>query len=100
MVINSMLIDRDTIKFEEATKDFPKNLKNLRKLFSPIIADLDQDGYPDILLNDHGLDIRVCWNNKGKFQYLYNILMGDLHGVTLGDIAMDGNQELLRGIQK
>jgi len=27
-------------------------------------------------------------------------LMGDLHGVTLGDIAMDGNQELLRGIQK
>ena len=62
MVTNIMLIDRDTIKFEEATKDFPKNLKNHRKLFSPTIA--------------------------------------DLHGVTLGDIDTDRNQELLRGIEE
>ena len=95
MVTNPMLIDRNTIKFEEATKDFPKNLKSLRKWDSPTIADLDQDGYLDILLNDHGLGIRVCWNNKGKFQYPYDMLMGDLHGVTLGDIDTDGNQELV-----
>ena len=86
---------QDTIKFEEHKNDFPKKLKNLRKWDAPTIADLDSDGYPDLLLNDHGFGIRVCWNNKGKFADPYDIIMGDLHGMTVGDIDGDGQLELL-----
>ena len=80
--------------FEEATADFPREEKNLRKWDAPVVADLDQDGYLDLLLNDHGFGLRVCWNNNGRFAYPYDIIMGDVHGVTVGDFDLDGLQEI------
>ena len=82
-------------KFVKAKKDFPREETNLRKWDAPTIADLDQDGYPDLILNEHGLGIRICWNNKGKFAKPYDLIMGDLHGVSVGDYDRDGNLELI-----
>lgn len=59
------------------------------------MADLDQDGYVDLVLNDHGFGVRICWNNKGRFAKPYDLIMGDLHGITVGDIDQDGNLELV-----
>jgi len=84
-----------SIRFEEVKRDFPIEDKNLRKWDAPVIADLDQDGYPDVLLNDHGFGIRVCWNNKGHFSKPYDIIMGDLHGISIGDFDFDGNLEII-----
>lgn len=81
--------------FSEAITDFPRKEKNLRKWDAPVIADLDQDGYPDLILNDHGLGISVCWNNKGKFAKPYDVIMGDLHGVSVGDFDFDGINEMV-----
>ena len=81
--------------FTEVRKDFPRTEKNLRKWDAPVVADLDQDGYLDLILNDHGLGISICWNNKGKFAKPYDLIMGDLHGVSVGDFDMDGNLELI-----
>ena len=81
--------------FTEAHKDFPRLEKNLRKWDAPVVADLDQDGYLDLLLNEHGLGISVCWNNKGRFAKPYDIIMGDLHGVSAGDFDLDGNLEVV-----
>ncbi|WP_420400462.1 CRTAC1 family protein [Flagellimonas sp.] len=81
--------------FAEVLADFPRKEKNLRKWDAPVIADLDQDGYPDLILNDHGLGISICWNNKGKFTKPYDLIMGDLHGVSVGDFDLDGNNELI-----
>lgn len=81
--------------FEESFEDFPRKEKNLRKWDAPVVADLDQDGYPDLVLNDHGLGISVCWNNKGKFAKPYDVIMGDLHGVSIGDFDFDGNNEMI-----
>ncbi|MGB4959692.1 MAG: VCBS repeat-containing protein, partial [Saprospiraceae bacterium] len=80
--------------FREAFKDFARVEKNLRKWDAPVIADLDQDGYFDILINEHGYGISVCWNNKGKFAKPFDIIIGDIHGIALGDFDMDGNLEL------
>lgn len=90
-------LEKETVglSFKEVKKDFPRVEKNLRKWDAPVIADLDQDGFVDILLNDHGLGLQVCWNNKGKFAKPYDIIMGDLHGVTVGDFDKDGNLEMV-----
>ncbi|XMO85880.1 CRTAC1 family protein [Algibacter sp. AS12] len=83
------------VAFKEVFKEFPRQEKNLRKWDAPVVVDLDQDGYLDLLINDHGYGIQVCWNNKGKFAKPYDIIMGDLHGVSVGDIDFDGNLEVI-----
>ncbi|MEO1451310.1 MAG: hypothetical protein AAFV07_17395, partial [Bacteroidota bacterium] len=40
--------------FSEIKTDFPDQGKRLKKWDRAISADLDQDGYPDLILNDHG----------------------------------------------
>ncbi|RPD93366.1 CRTAC1 family protein [Aureibaculum marinum] len=81
--------------FIEVFNEFPRQEKNLRKWDAPVIADLDQDGYLDLLINDHGYAVQVQWNNKGKFTKPYDIVMGDLHGISVGDFDSDGNLEII-----
>lgn len=81
--------------FVEVYKEFPRTEKNLRKWDAPVVADLDQDGWQDLLINDHGLGIQVQWNNKGKFAKPFDIIMGDLHGVSIADFDQDGNLEVV-----
>lgn len=85
----------DQIQFIEAHQDFPREEKNLRKWDAPTVADLDQDGYLDLILNDHGFGLRVVWNNQGRYAKPYDLIMGDLHGVTVGDLDQDGKLEIL-----
>ncbi len=83
------------VRFTEIFKEFPRQDKNLRKWDAPVVADLDQDGYPDLLINDHGFGVQVQWNNKGTFTKPYDIIMGDLHGISIGDYDKDGNLEVI-----
>lgn len=91
--VNSTNAQNDS--FKEVFKEFPRQEKNLRKWDSPVVADLDKDGYADLLINDHGYAIQVQWNNKGKFAKPYDIIMGDLHGVSVGDFDNDGYLEVI-----
>ena len=85
----------DDLKFKEETKAFPTSEKDLRKWDAPIVADLDQDGNPDILLNDHGFSVQVMWNDNGRFGKPIDIIMGDMHGIAVGNIDADENLELI-----
>ncbi|MBU2886380.1 CRTAC1 family protein [Gilvimarinus agarilyticus] len=71
------------------------NDRNMRKWDAPVFADLDQDGWVDAVLNNHGYGIQVAWNDEGEFAEPWDLLMGDIHGVTVGDIDNDGLLELL-----
>ncbi len=88
-------INNSQDSFVEVSKDFSIKEKNLRKWDAPVVADLDQDGYPDLLVNDHGYGVQVCWNNKGKFEKPFDIAIGDIHGVSIGDIDKDGILEVI-----
>ena len=88
-------VNIETNSFKEVIKEFPRQETNLRKWDAPVVADLDQDGYPDLLINDHGYGIQVCWNNKGVFDKPYDIIMGDLHGVSVGDFNKDGDLDII-----
>ncbi len=94
-VSDDSVVSNEAVHFEEALDDFPREEKNLRKWDAPVVADLDQDGFVDLLLNDHGFGVRICWNNKGKFAKPYDLIMGDLHGISIGDIDRDGNHEIV-----
>ncbi|NJB85964.1 hypothetical protein GGR26_001732 [Lewinella marina] len=82
-------------RFAAAEGAFPQDLKDLRKWDAPTVADLDQDGWPDLILNDHGYGIRILWNNKGRYAKPYDLLMGDIHGVTVADFDRDGRLDLV-----
>ncbi|MGJ8724117.1 MAG: CRTAC1 family protein [Roseibacillus sp.] len=69
--------------------------KNLRKWEGPNVADLDQDGWPDLIINEHGYAIQIMWNNKGRFAEPWDLVMGDLHGITIGDYDQDGLHEVV-----
>ena len=94
-VAQKSAISNSKDSFVEVSKDFPIKEKNLRKWDAPVVADLDQDGYPDLLINDHGYGVQVCWNNKGKFENPFDIAIGDIHGVSIGDIDKDGILEIV-----
>lgn len=93
--INVKSTNAQNDSFKEVFKEFPRQNKNLRKWDSPVIADLDKDGYNDLLINDHGFGIQVQWNNKGKFAKPFDIIMGDLHGLSVGDFDNDGYLEII-----
>ncbi|MEP4079555.1 CRTAC1 family protein [Haloferula sp.] len=81
--------------FVSAGSDFPRSEKNLRKWETPVIADLDQDGWVDMILNEHGFAIQIAWNNKGKYAEPWDLVMGDIHGISIGDYDQDGLLELI-----
>lgn len=81
--------------FEEATSDITFENVNRRKWDNAIIADLDQDGFQDLLLTDHGYSIKLYWNNKGKYAKGTDLIVGDMHGITVGDYNSDGEIDIL-----
>ncbi|WP_309005904.1 VCBS repeat-containing protein [Pelagicoccus sp. SDUM812005] len=59
------------------------------------MADLDQDGWVDMILNEHGYAIQIVWNNEGTYAKPWDLLMGDAHGITVGDYDQDGLYEMV-----
>ncbi len=87
---NANSIDNQ-VNFSEATKAIiPLEDRCRRKFDNAVIADLDQDGYMDLLLTDHSRRVEVFWNNKGTFVQGKPFIMGDTHGLAIGDYNQDG----------
>lgn len=76
----------DVVQFEERSR---------RKFDNAVIADLDQDGWLDLLLIEHSRRVELYWNNKGKFEVGKPFIFGDTHGMTVGDYNRDGLMEIL-----
>ncbi|BCO19664.1 hypothetical protein KUC3_25210 [Alteromonas sp. KC3] len=91
---NSENISNERILFKQEGKHLPLTNSSLRKWDVATVADLDQDGFPDLLLNDHGFSLKVLWNNNGRFAKPYDLIMGDMHGITAGDFDKDGSIEI------
>ncbi|MBC3759191.1 CRTAC1 family protein [Hyunsoonleella sp. SJ7] len=82
------------LSFSES-KDFPKEERSRRKFDNAVIADLDQDGWLDLLLTEHARRVEVFWNNKGTYELGQPFIFGDTHGISVGDYNGDGLQEVL-----
>ncbi|WP_226702721.1 CRTAC1 family protein [Microbulbifer elongatus] len=88
-------LKNEGIQFTTVNNGFFAHQKNLRKWGAPVVADLDRDGWPDVILNEHGFGVRIIWNNAGEFSQPFDLLMGDSHGVSVADFDQDGALEVI-----
>ena len=81
--------------FSEKKDIIPLEDRSRRKFDNAVIADLDQDGYLDLLLTEHSRRVELFWNNKGTFVKGEPFIFGDTHGIAIGDYNFDGRTEII-----
>lgn len=84
-----------TTLFSETTTVLPTEGVSRRKWDSALVSDLDQDGWPDLILTEHSLRAELYWNNKGKFSAPIYLINGDTHGIAASDYNQDGKIDLI-----
>lgn len=82
------------VKFTDAIDDIPLENEERRKWGNALISDMDGNGFQDLLLTDHGFAVKVYWNENGVFSKPSDVIVGDTHGLSVGDFNKDGQLDL------
>ncbi|MDO6535541.1 CRTAC1 family protein [Alteromonas stellipolaris] len=66
-----------------------------RKWGAAVTADVDQDGWDDVITTQHGTNALIYWNNEGHFSEPIEIVTGDTHGLGVSDYDGDGKMDIV-----
>ena len=87
--------ESNALTFSENKEIIPLEDRNRRKFDNAVIADLDQDGFLDLLLTEHSRRVEIYWNNKGIYEKGKPFIFGDTHGIAVSDFDFDGRIDLI-----
>ena len=102
LVVNEILVsDINNLDFPEykdisEAAGLPSDITY--KYGGPTVADINNDGYYDFVLNNHNIvPAQLVWNNGNGtvVEYSENIAMWDLHGTAAGDYDNDGDLDIV-----
>ncbi|MGJ8762352.1 MAG: CRTAC1 family protein [Polaribacter sp.] len=87
--------ENNALTFSEKSGIIPLEDRNRRKFDNAVIADLDQDGFLDLLLTEHSRRVELYWNNNGVFELGEPFIFGDTHGIAISDYDFDGRVDII-----
>lgn len=95
---NTTVMEADAQKdalFSPVKNVIPFEDRKRRKFDNAVIADLDRDGFQEVIINEHGRHMKVFWNDKGNFSKGPVIANGDVHGAAVGDFDKNGDIDVI-----
>jgi hypothetical protein len=87
--------------FTDVTQKVAPVLTNLGNIYDAAVADMDKDGFPDLVLVGHWMPITVLKNLKGRFETDAANKLQNTHGlwnsIQISDFNLDGKADILAG---
>ena len=97
--------DLNTTQFQEVTEQAGITTSVSPETWGQGVGDIDNDGYPDVFLGNHGWTPTTVWRNKGDGTFedvIDNPAMfgeyeinKDSHSLQFADFNNDGHQEII-----